>query len=77
MDLSSLIKSSLNEISTEFKKKENQDLIKNDLLNPVIEHVIEQLYPYFIKILIFIILLIVIMMTGIFLNIRVIYKNSN
>jgi len=75
MDLSKLIKKGLYEVSTEFKKEENLELIKNDLLNPVIEHVIEKLYPYFIKVTIGLILLFIVLLVIIFLNIRFILKD--
>ena len=75
MDLSKLIKKGLYEVSTEIKKEENLELIKNDLLNPVIEHVIEKLYPYFIKVTIGLILLFIVLLVIIFLNIRFILKD--
>jgi|TARA_B100000683_G_scaffold277558_1_gene336917 hypothetical protein len=75
MDLSKLIRKSLLEVSDEFKKEENLDIIKNDLLNPVIEHVIEKIYPYFIKLTIGLILLFLLLLVIIILNIRFIFKN--
>ncbi len=75
MDLSKLIRKSLLEVSGEFKKEENLDIIKNDLLNPVIEHVIEKIYPYFIKLTIGLILLFLSLLVIIILNIRFIFKN--
>jgi hypothetical protein len=70
MDLSKLIKKGLYEVSTEFKKEENLELIKNDLLNPVIEHVIEKLYPYFVKLTIGLILLFLLLLVIMILNVR-------
>ena len=52
------------------KKEENLELIKNDLLNPVIEHVIEKLYPYFVKLTIGLILLFLLLLVIIILNVR-------
>ena len=75
MDLSKLVKKGLYEVSTEFKKEENLELIKIDLLNPVIEHVIEKLYPYFIKVTIGLILLFLLLLVIIILNVRFIFKN--
>lgn len=75
MDLSKLIRKSLLEVSDEFKKEENLVIIKNDLLNPVIEHVIEKIYPYFIKLTIGLILLFLSLLVIIILNIRFIFKN--
>jgi hypothetical protein len=70
MDLSKLIKKGLYEVSTEFKKEENLELIKNDLLNPVIEHVIEKLYPYFVKLTIGLILLFLLLLVIMILNVK-------
>ena len=70
MDLSKLIRKGLYEVSTEFKKEENLELIKNDLLNPVIEHVIEKLYPYFVKLTIGLILLFLLLLVIMILNVR-------
>ena len=76
MDLSLLINKGLLEIKEELNKKSNINIIKNDLLNPIIQNIIEQLYPYFIKITISIILLLILIIIIIFLNIRIIYKES-
>ena len=74
MDLSKLVKKGLYEVSTEFKKEENLELIKNDLLNPVIEHVIEKLYPYFVKLTIGLILLFLLLLVIMILNVKFICK---
>ena len=76
MDLSLLINKGLLEIKEELNKKSNFNIIKNDLLNPINQNIIEQLYPYFIKITISIILLLILLIIIIFLNIRIIYKES-
>ena len=47
MDFNFIIKKSVQDICEEVKKEDNMDLIKSDVLNPIIEHVIMQLYPYF------------------------------
>ena len=73
MDLSILIHKSLNEVKNEFKKEENMDIIKKDLLNPVIEHIVNELYPYFIKLIFGFISLLFLLIIVIFLNIRIIY----
>ena len=75
MDLTKLIHKGLEEIKYELNKIENMNLIKSDLLNPVITHIIEQLYPYFLKMIFLIITLLILLMIIIFLNIKIIYKN--
>ena len=51
MDLSSITKKVLSQISEEIKKDDNMDFIKSDILDPIIRHVISEIYPYFIKII--------------------------
>ena len=76
MDLSKLIHQSLQEIKEEINKKNNIDLIKNDILNPLIKHIIEQIYPYFIKLIIIILTFLILLIVIIFLNIKIIYKTN-
>ena len=73
MDLSVIINKSLNEIKNELKREENMDVIKIDILTPIIEHIITELYPYFIKLIFGILLLLTLLLITIFLNIRIIY----
>ena len=56
MDLSFIVKKLVREVSEELKEKENIDILKNEILNPIIGHIISELYPYFIKLIIVIIL---------------------
>jgi len=74
MDFNFIIKKSVQDICEEVKKEENMDLIKSDVLNPIIEHVIMQLYPYFFKFIIGFSLLLVLVVILIVLNLRIIYK---
>jgi len=74
MDFNFIIKKSVQDICDEVKKEENMDLIKSDVLNPIIEHVIMQLYPYFFKFIVGFSLLLVLVVILIVLNLRIIYK---
>ena len=74
MDFNFIIKKSVQDICEEVKKEDNMDLIKSDVLNPIIEHVIMQLYPYFFKFVIGFSLLLVLVVILIVLNLRIIYK---
>jgi hypothetical protein len=73
-DYNYLIKKSIIDVCNEIKKDDNMEIIKTDILNPVIEHVIFQITPYFLKVLIAIIILIIVLIILIFLNLRIIYK---
>ena len=74
MDLSFIVKKLVREVSEELKEKENIDILKNEILNPIIGHIISELYPYFIKLIIVIILIFVFLITTVLLNIKIILK---
>ena len=69
-----LINNSLKDITNEIKKEENMNYIKYELLNPLIEHIVKELYPYFLKIIIVIVILFILIIFIIVLNLRIIYK---
>jgi len=48
--------------------------IKHEILNPLIEHIIQELYPYFLKIIVVIIILFILIIFIIVLNLRIIYN---
>ena len=75
MDVSSITKKILLDISEEVKKDDNMDIIKKDILDPMIRHIIDELYPYFIKISIGAIIILVFIIITLFLNLRIIYRN--
>ncbi len=75
MDLSSITKKVLSQISEEIKKDDNMDFIKSDILDPIIRHVISEIYPYFIKITIGAIIILIFLLITLFLNLRIIYRD--
>tara|TARA_B100002051_G_C16724819_1_gene634681 strand:- start:2156 stop:2383 length:228 start_codon:yes stop_codon:yes gene_type:complete len=75
MDLSVITKKVLTEISDEVKKDDNMNIIKHDILDPIIRHIIDELYPYFIKISIGAIIILIFIIITLFLNLRIIYRN--
>ena len=74
MDFNSIIKKSVIDVCKEIKKEDNMNVIKTDVLNPVIEHVVMQLSPYFFKCGIVFSVLLIFIIILIFLNLRIIYK---
>lgn len=46
--LEDLVKESISRISEELKKEENITKIKKEILNPLTNYIIEQIYPYLI-----------------------------
>lgn len=74
MDFNFMIKRSITEVCNEVKKEENMNLLKQDILNPIVEHVMIQMYPYILKFILGFILLVVLIIFLIILNLRIIYK---
>ena len=74
MSFEILINNSIKDIKKEIKKEENMNYIKYELLNPLIEHIVKELYPYFLKIIIVIVVLFILIIFIIVLNLRIIYK---
>ena len=68
----SYIKKILLEVSEEVNNDENMILIRNDILKPIIAQVLDELNPFFIKLIVIIISIIVFLLITIILNIRVI-----
>jgi uncharacterized membrane protein len=68
-----LINNSIKDVTKEIKKEENMKYIKYELLNPLIEHIIKELYPYFLKFIIVIVILFILIIFIIVLNLRIIY----
>lgn len=75
MSFNKIIHNFLNETKEELKKEDNIIILKNDIINPVIKEIIQELYPYFVKIVCFIIFILLILLLTIILNIRVILMN--
>lgn len=69
-----LINNTIRDLNTELKKDKNMNYIKHELLNPLIEHIIKELYPYFLKLIIIIIILFILIIFIIILNLRIIYN---
>ena len=67
---------SFESVFSEINNDENMIVIRNDILKPIIAQVLDELHPFFIKLIIIIISIIVFLLITIILNIRVImYKN--
>tara|TARA_B100000035_G_C21013508_1_gene560736 strand:- start:1104 stop:1328 length:225 start_codon:yes stop_codon:yes gene_type:complete len=73
MKFDTIINNIIKELNTEIKKEKNMNYIKYDLLNPLIEHIVEKLYPLFIKLIIVVIIFFILIIFIIILNLRIIY----
>ena len=68
-----LIKNIIKDLNDEIKKDENSKYIKYEILNPLVEHIVQQLYPYFFKMIIVVIIFFMLIIFIIILNLRIIY----
>tara|TARA_B100001057_G_scaffold491630_1_gene582302 strand:+ start:330 stop:554 length:225 start_codon:yes stop_codon:yes gene_type:complete len=68
-----LVKNIIKDINTEIKKENNSNYIKYEILNPLVEHIVQQLYPYFFKMIIIVIIFFILIIFIIILNLRIIY----
>tara|TARA_B100001094_G_scaffold127773_2_gene123732 strand:- start:906 stop:1133 length:228 start_codon:yes stop_codon:yes gene_type:complete len=75
MKLTTILTKLLKEASVELKKEENMDIIKEEIITPVVKRIMEELSPYFIKLVISGVSIIIVLLITILLNIKVIFKN--
>jgi len=68
-----LVRNIIKDINTEIKKENNSNYIKYEILNPLVEHIVQQLYPYFFKMIIIVIIFFILIIFIIILNLRIIY----
>lgn len=74
MSFEILIKNIIRDLNFEIKKDENSKYIKYEILNPLVEHIVQQLYPYFFKMIIVVVIFFVLIIFIIILNLRIIYN---
>jgi len=77
MNLSTITNNILQNFKIELEKEENIDLIKKDLLRPIIRHTLDELYPYLFKCIILIIAILLFLFIAIFLNLKIMLKYHN
>jgi len=68
-----LIHNVIKDLNTEIKKEKNSNYIKYEILNPLVQHIVQELYPYFFKMIIIVIILFILIIFIIILNLKIIY----
>tara|TARA_B100000900_G_C20188167_1_gene556739 strand:+ start:311 stop:535 length:225 start_codon:yes stop_codon:yes gene_type:complete len=63
----------LNSIKTEIKKEKNIDTINNEIVKPIVDKVLEQLYPYFIGTSLIISFIVISIFVILCLNVKICY----
>ena len=63
----------LNSIKSEINKNENIDIINNDIIKPIVDKVLKQLYPYFIGVCFIITFIVLSIFIILCLNLKICY----
>ena len=63
----------LESMKEEFKKEQNMILINNDIIKPIVDKVLEQLYPYFIGVSFIIAFIVISIFVILCLNLKICY----
>ena len=63
----------LDSIKSELKKEEHINTINNDIIKPIVDKVLEQLYPYFIGVLFIIAFIVISIFVILCLNLKICY----
>jgi len=73
MSFENITKKLLDSVKKEIKKEENIDTINNDIIKPIVDKVLEQLYPYFFGFSMIIIFIVVSVFVILCLNVKICY----
>tara|TARA_B100000575_G_C22794715_1_gene469647 strand:- start:263 stop:487 length:225 start_codon:yes stop_codon:yes gene_type:complete len=63
----------LESMKEEFKKEQNMILINNEIIKPIVDKVLEQLYPYFIGVSFIIAFIVISIFVILCLNLKICY----
>ena len=66
----------IQEVKSEIKKEENMFVIRQDIINPLVNQILDELQPYVFKSIVIITSIIVFLLITIILNIRVIMYHN-
>jgi hypothetical protein len=73
MSFETITRKLLDSVKREIKKEEHIDTINNDIIKPIVDKVLEQLYPYFFGFSIIIIFIVVSVFVILCLNVKICY----
>ncbi len=73
MSFQTIVSKLLRTMKDEIERPENIHVINNDIIQPIVEKIFEQLYPYFIYGSIIIALLVITIFVILFLNVKICY----
>ena len=75
MSFNTIINKLLTSMKEEINKEENIEILKNDILEPIIKEIFYIMYPYFIGVSVILIIIIIMIFMILFLNIKICYPN--
>tara|TARA_B100001248_G_scaffold173357_1_gene131456 strand:+ start:973 stop:1197 length:225 start_codon:yes stop_codon:yes gene_type:complete len=73
MSFETITRKLLDSVKREIKKEEHIDTINNDIIKPIVDKVLEQLYPYFFGFSMIIIFIVVSVFVILCLNVKICY----
>ena len=73
MSFETIARKLLDSVKREIKKEEHIDTINNDIIKPIVDKVLEQLYPYFFGFSMIIVFIVVSVFVILCLNVKICY----
>tara|TARA_B100000767_G_C19306854_1_gene345891 strand:- start:268 stop:492 length:225 start_codon:yes stop_codon:yes gene_type:complete len=73
MSFETITRKLLDSVKKEIKKEEHIDTINNDIIKPIVDKVLEQLYPYFFAFSMIIVFIVVSVFVILCLNLKICY----
>jgi hypothetical protein len=73
MSFETITRKLLDSVKREIKKEEHIDTINNDIIKPIVDKVLEQLYPYFFCFSMIIVFIVVSVFVILCLNVKICY----
>ena len=73
MSFETITKKILDSVKKEIKREEHIDTINNDIIKPIVDKVLEQLYPYFIGVSFIIAFIVISIFVILCLNLKICY----
>lgn len=73
MSFETITRKLLDSVKKEIKREEHIDTINNDIIKPIVDKVLEQLYPYFFGFSMIIVFIVVSVFVILCLNVKICY----
>ena len=74
MSFNKIVDKLLSSMKEEINKEKNIEILKNDILEPIIKEIFYIMYPYFIGVSIIFTIIVIVIFMILFLNIKICYS---